>query len=468
MNIRLVFDNIIDDVRIPNALPQFIIDDMIPHVKLKGHNIHSYRQKYTMNNGFLPYASNWDLYFTTQDVDMTSTLNFNTEGYITSTEVTYLYLINTAGNFHYGMNPVDEQYKELPLKTSYIENLSDIVVDSLKTKSNFFLYFRNQQEGLTYTVLEQIYHHCKERDIPLEKIIIQTDSANFDELKEEFEKKYNLPLNVKYFMYPWALQLSSENIKELTQQKNIVNGFKRNREYKVVCLNKRLKDYRIAIISFLLGKKYDNMFLSYDTNFGKDYKFIKELKVYNGQDNIDNSISTLSEGYEIFLSTQKRIADKMDTDFDKVYFDDYKMYENSYFSIVTESTFFGNLRLTEKIGKPIINYHPFVVVGPANFLKLLKFYGFKTFGEFWDESYDDEIQPHERFIKITKVIDNLMNLTTKEWDVLTKKLESILIYNRNHLETFKCENVSKEFYENLQKIIKNQFNNKYHSILCSE
>jgi hypothetical protein len=135
-----------------------------------------------MNNGFLPYASNWDLYFTTQDVDMTSTLNFNTEGYITSTEVTYLYLINTAGNFHYGMNPVDEQYKELPLKTSYIENLSDIVVDSLKTKSNFFLYFRNQQEGLTYTVLEQIYHHCKERDIPLEKIIIQTDSAIFDEL----------------------------------------------------------------------------------------------------------------------------------------------------------------------------------------------------------------------------------------------------------------------------------------------
>lgn len=468
MNIRLVFDNIIDDIRIPNALPQFIIDDMMHHVKLKGNNINSYRQKYMMNNGFLPYASNWDLYFTTQDVDMTSTLNFNTDDYITSTEVAYLYLINTAGNFEYGMNPVDEQYKELPLKTSYIENLSDIVVDSLKTKSNFFLYFRNQQEGLDYIVLEQIYHHCKERDIPLEKIIIQTDSANFDEHKEKFEKKYNFPLNVKYFMYPWALQLSSENIEELTQQKNIVNGFKRNREYKVVCLNKRLKDYRIAIISFLLGKKYDNMFLSYDTNFGRDVKFIKELKVNPGQDNIDNLISTLSEGYEIFLSTQKRIADKMDTDFDKVYFDDYKMYENSYFSIVTESTFFGNLRLTEKIGKPIINYHPFVVVGPDNFLKLLKFYGFKTFGEFWDESYDDETQPHKRFIKITKVIDNLMNLTTKEWDVLTKKLEPILIYNRNHLETFKCENVSKEFYENLQKIIKNQFNNKYHSILCSE
>ena len=468
MNIRLVFDNIIDNIRIPNALPQFIIDDMMHHVKLKGNNINSYRQKYMMNNGFLPYASNWDLYFTTQDVDITSTLNFNTEGYITSTEVTYLYLINTAGNFEYGMNPVDEQYKELPLKTSYIENLSDIVVDSLKTKSNFFLYFRNQQEGLSYTVLEQIYHHCKERDIPLEKIIIQTDSADFDEHKEKFEKKYNFPLNVKYFMYPWALQLSSENIEELTQQKNIVNGFKRNREYKVVCLNKRLKNYRIAIISFLLGKKYDNMFLSYDTNFGRDAKFTEELKVYNGQDNIDNLISTLSEGYEIFLSTQKRIADKMDTDFDKVYFDDYKMYENSYFSIVTESTFFSNLRLTEKIGKPIINYHPFVVVGPPNFLKLLKFYGFKTFGEFWDESYDAETQPHERFIKITKVIDNLMNLTTKEWDVLTKKLEPILIYNRNHLETFKCENVSKEFYENLKKITKNQFNNKYHSILCSE
>jgi len=463
MNIRLVFDNIIDDIRIPNALPQFIIDDMMHHVKLKGHNIHSYRQKYMMNNGFLPYASNWDLYWTTQDIDITSTLNFNTEGFITSTEVTYLYLINTAGNFEYGMKPVDEQYKNLPLQTSYIENLSDIVVDSLKTKSNFFLYFRNQQEGLTYSVLEQIYHHCKERDIPLEKIIIQTDFAGFDLYKEKFKKQYNVPLNIKYFMYPWALQLSSEYINELTEQKNIVNGFKRNRDYKVVCLNKRLKDYRIAIISYLLGMEYKDMFLSYDINFGNSNAVIE--KTYQKHTEFS---SLLNKGYKIFLSTQKRIADKMDTDFDKVYFDDYKMYENSYFSIVTESTFFDNLRLTEKIGKPILNYHPFVVVGPANFLKLLKFYGFKTFGEFWDESYDDETQPIERFIKITKVIDNLMNLTTKEWDVLTKKLESILIYNRNHLETFKCENVSKEFYKNLQKIIKNQFNNKYHSILCSE
>lgn len=463
MNLRLVFDNKINDILIPNALPQFILDDFINHVKVTGNDEYriEYSKKY--DGAFLPYSSNWDLYWTTHDIDITSDLE-PADDYITSLDVAYLYLINTGGNFEYGMRPVDEQYKDFPLKTSYIENLSDTIIDYVKTKSNFFLYFRNQQEGLEYFVLEEIYHQCKERDIPLEKIIIQTDFAEFDLYKERFKKQYNVPLNIKYFMYPWALPLSSDYIDELTEQKNIVNGFKRNRDYKVVCLNKRLKDYRVATISYLLGMDYEDMFLSYDINFGTNKLFLENPQLQKHTE----FVSLLNKGYKILLSTQKRIADKLDTDFDKVYFDDYKMYENSYFSIVTESTFYNLLRLTEKIGKPIINYHPFVVIGPHNYLKLLKFYGFKTFSDFWDESYDIIENPSDRFIETTKVIDYLMKLTSEEWDILTKKIEPILIYNRNHLKSLQTQNIIEEFSENLKKLIKNQFNNKYHSILCSE
>ena len=34
--------------------------------------------------------------------------------------------------------------------------------------------------------------------------------------------------------------------------------------------------------------------------------------------------------------------------------------------------------------------HPFVMVSKKGTLKYLRDIGFKTFGDFWDESYDDE------------------------------------------------------------------------------
>ena len=121
MNLRLVFDNKINDILIPNALPQFILDDFINHVKVTGNDEYriEYSKKY--DGAFLPYSSNWDLYWTTHDIDITSDLE-PADDYITSLDVAYLYLINTGGNFEYGMRPVDEQYKDFPLKTSYIQN----------------------------------------------------------------------------------------------------------------------------------------------------------------------------------------------------------------------------------------------------------------------------------------------------------------------------------------------------------
>ena len=67
--------------------------------------------------------------------------------------------------------------------------------------------------------------------------------------------------------------------------------------------------------------------------------------------------------------------------------------------IVTETSFEENeLFLSEKIIKPIVMYQPFIVLGPMGYLKRLKGYGFKTFSDFWDESYD-EIKTQENDIR---------------------------------------------------------------------
>ena len=79
--------------------------------------------------------------------------------------------------------------------------------------------------------------------------------------------------------------------------------------------------------------------------------------------------------------------------------------------LVTETVATGRRHhLTEKTFKPIALGMPFVIVGTQGSLKYLRSYGFKTFGDLWDESYDDEPDDHKRIEKIAKVLELLESL----------------------------------------------------------
>lgn len=88
-------------------------------------------------------------------------------------------------------------------------------------------------------------------------------------------------------------------------------------------------------------------------------------------------------------------------------------YSDTYFSIVTETfpdrpCFF----LTEKVFKPIINLHPFVIVGAPKSLKQIKRLGYETFPEIFNESYDDIESDGERMDFIISDIVRVMNNKT--------------------------------------------------------
>ena len=70
----------------------------------------------------------------------------------------------------------------------------------------------------------------------------------------------------------------------------------------------------------------------------------------------------------------------------------YEIYNNSYVSIVSETV---NLQapdtfyISEKIAKPLLLAQPFWVHGCQGYLRHLQDLGFRTYGDHWDESYDD-------------------------------------------------------------------------------
>ena len=73
-------------------------------------------------------------------------------------------------------------------------------------------------------------------------------------------------------------------------------------------------------------------------------------------------------------------------------------YQESWFSVVTETDFSNRLhRITEKPFKPLLGFHPFIVLGSCGSLRLIREYGFKTFPDLFDEHYDEEDDPNARF-----------------------------------------------------------------------
>lgn len=89
-----------------------------------------------------------------------------------------------------------------------------------------------------------------------------------------------------------------------------------------------------------------------------------------------------------------------------------KLYNQTCFEIVDEGL---NLELvkddpifiSEKTIKPIVMGHPFIQINTKHSLKKLKNLGFKTFGDFIDESYDDCETYQERIQAIVKIVQKL-------------------------------------------------------------
>ena len=82
-------------------------------------------------------------------------------------------------------------------------------------------------------------------------------------------------------------------------------------------------------------------------------------------------------------------------------------YDDTYFSLVTESTYHGQRRyFTEKTFKPIAYRHPFLIVGSYNLLNMLRKLGFETYENIFNESYDAIVDFDTRLAAVIKNIDD--------------------------------------------------------------
>ena len=105
-------------------------------------------------------------------------------------------------------------------------------------------------------------------------------------------------------------------------------------------------------------------------------------------------------------------------------------YDESWFSAVTETEMLARpQRITEKVLKPLVNFHPMVLFGNPGSLQRVRDYGFVTFDDIVDESYDQEADPRRRFDLAYAELGRLSRLDESELRGLETRTSDRLIFN---------------------------------------
>jgi hypothetical protein len=101
--------------------------------------------------------------------------------------------------------------------------------------------------------------------------------------------------------------------------------------------------------------------------------------------------------------------------------------------VVLETLFDDNrIHLTEKSLRPIAMAQPFILAATAGSLEYLRSYGFKTFGNVWNESYDAVKDPEQRLVAIADLMKQITNWNSTTREKKLTEAQNIANYNREH------------------------------------
>ena len=362
------------------------------------------------------------------------------------------YLIATGVNHH----PNDwtgshlafnNQRKEsfLYLNSTYLKDLQE---------GRAMLLFDQCLEGYQTTWLWQYFHEeCEKYKISPRAIIYVTGNVIANEQYDAWANEKQIVEKINVVPYT----VFEHDVTKIAKEINLISNYEKNYSYKVEnqnqiktfnCLQKRLRPHRIWLYKYLVDADLVNEGIISMNPFHPRQTFFEGRhidetdtqkynaglpKLVNGKNN-----NEFSDNYYI-----RRIT----TD----------VFLDSWLSIVSEASAGESdetIFISEKIFKPIICFHPFIVVSNQGYLEKLKEMGYKTFDGFIDESYDKMPNVFDRY---NLIIDNIKKISSIK-DKLSwfNSLESILIHNYETL--MKNSKVPNPALYKINNCYKNYFN----------
>lgn len=306
----------------------------------------------------------------------------------------------------------------------------------------------NTAHGYNDTVGEIYKHIIFKYNIKPENVLLRTESADIMQEVNLIHTHLNIPKIkvewVREFEFGYHTYIDRHTIPNTLENKIY--------DKKFFSLNGLYRPHRASVIFILESLNLLNKgFVSFNT---KNNFTIPEFEGY--VNNIIDSYIEYNEIYKLLQENKDRLLnltrinlDNIEKKFSTAEPDSTHniYYENSYFSLVTETSFptkpffktytgytdTGRI-LSEKIFKPILNKHPFIVVSNYQTLALLKSLGYKSFSPYIDESYDEIEDDKERLFVIAKEVKRLCELDQNELKEFLVYCKYICEHNFNMLK----------------------------------
>jgi|DEB0MinimDraft_6_1074348.scaffolds.fasta_scaffold07422_2 hypothetical protein len=299
------------------------------------------------------------------------------------------------------------------------------VIQQLVENKNFYLILGAATEGYN-TDINLLEKFCNDKNISHHKVILLTGNCRHIDY-------YKTSIPVIYI--PW-FEKKSKN--EAIQTLNV--PFDLKRQYTWLSLNRIPRPHRVVHVSHLLNNNLADKFLWSLDNHPKGLKFIFESTKNAFNNELTKDIGVLRKhplpkvldipDFNLFTSTNPNL---------------YHLYKQAYFSVVTETSVANDTTfISEKTFKPIINGHPFIIIGNPKTLDTLHNWGYKTYHGLFNEAYDKIEDKNARIQFINNEIERISALSLDEIHELYNNVKDIIVYNQQRFfmeKTFKEDKI---------------------------
>jgi hypothetical protein len=231
-----------------------------------------------------------------------------------------------------------------------------------------------------------------------------------------------------------------EYIENKAAQIQAALNHKTQRPYEFLFLNGRLRPHRKALIDNLRVRGMLDHALWTNLSGHVEMAFTSQLKTFKTE-----PIRLLPPEYEIeravsHLSLVPESGFVKHELFGNTWGDaivNHRCYTDTWFSVVTETIYdYPHTFRTEKIWKPVLMAHPFVVAANPGYLRDLRNAGFRTFHTLIDERYDQIDCPSTR---IERIIDTVRGISQMGAAEFWEASRDICKYNQQHLVEYNRE-----------------------------
>jgi len=332
----------------------------------------------------------------------------------------------------------------------------DNIIHQVRMHKGYFLLEYAVEAFILPEHLNLIHTYFKNHNIPLGKIIYVTGCMNAVERYEVWCQQNGIPDTpedrMKLVSYPTSRYNLANHMVNSTEP--IYNTeFVPNKLF--LSWNRRFRPHR-TILTLALDKLgiVDRSYFSmgrYDPEFGNQ-SFENNLWINVHHHNIFNlsgeDLDKLLVKLPLVVDGKTEIHDMcVDSSGESRTF-----YQDSLISIVTETNFdLEEVTLTEKAFKPAKEKHPFILVGGQGSLKAMREEGFMTFGQFWDESYDNLIDWQQRLNKIIEISEQIGKWDDNQIIDFKRKVQPILEHNYNVLKNSSTKHVAEKIESLIRK-----------------